>query len=1587
MSDYKTSIKDLYKLRSKLASMKEGDPDRIKLQQKIDASISKLYDDPSTDPLLQLNESEPMLLFPLRLETRFANGGGELWIRVYPDEIAIQTHEAALTVSEINAGAYYWRYLWEHAKLPDFAVARKKAWSLVANSFGVNRAKWIFLRTRPLKLGPNEDFSNILSEADLDAGPLATKKQGWSETVRCLIMPDLLKLRMYIGGNLVFEMFGKPIVQPLAVSPDPTRQQQAGAGLDWKGTELAWLENFDEAVDAGMAFRIKVSGIAGYDPLVGFSSITVMGIRTLYEESPLVVSPPSAGKAALGALLEGHQYTPRGLALMSQGTPTNNTDERNSGYSQDLVFSEEKYQLDIQRYGAAANEDEMEDGKILALGLGLDPLLFQPLENALNTDHREAVVMNKALHPATLGFYLGDLLHPLFKAEDLAVLRSFFCSYVTGRGPLSPIRMGPQPYGILPTSNFKAFRWPTADKDVKLFQKLVGLLEMMEGDVAGGVPAVSKLGQAKAPHELLDEILGLYPNSETFYQRTGYSSSFLRNCLGQAIPQNPNSQLESLIMRFSSYRGTAPEGVLELKKIVFERTTVLLNRDKLVDIVPVSETKGVSIPAGVSPNIHHEQHYIGWLMRFYGRETFATIEKDYFMGTDPRIDPPLLYTLLKHSMLIQLYRCVFRWLSVMGYMAPDLSLLSDGTPTANFITAKEYLNFFQKREDISAMELMLIEAPHLPMLAPGETAVVYFLKNTGNILRDIRRFLRNRVPQEILDDFDNLRDLLVGLGYLSGLSTARLERAMVEHLDCLTYRLDAWQTGMFYRKLQLNRSAGAATGMIIGAFGWLENVLPAANVKTIKEKDLPAGLQPGTGMPIIQADGQGGYIHAPSLIQAKAAALLRDAYLHHYDPANPDMMAVNLSSMRVRKAMEIFEGVQKGHSPGELLGYKLERFLHDQATPLDKYIPALRGAFPLGGTSLGNPGSPNKPAATQAGKPAEWVARLDGLAVVNAVKGGNAYPFGLTGQLPGAGAEADALRAGIVELQDTLDAMKDLMVAESIHQLVQGNTDRAGALLKSIHELKPPAVFESVRTPRTPAGILTHRVCIFFKPGDFDKPANPWAAVTLSPRASMEPGLNEWLGEIIGAPDKIQCTVTEVKSRTNGIVTVEDLDIQPIDLVYLAPMEFGKDPSDLSSRIAYQYRVTQALPEDTEIAIGYDQAKQDHFSFSDVLPLLKLLKEVVTGSKALSAADFDLQQYPGKANAGNLRADKTAGAEDIGALIKRRDNVVAALKSRIDKLHLATAATTGDVCAGIRERLIDCCDLEIQGGFPVSSVGEDRVLKDALVAQSVRVVGQMEKMLDALQQYQGLDAGKLVQAFGSVFGPAFKVLPVFHLTKVEDDEVDRASVVKEAYDGEKGLFNFITGKTNMPMGRLLQNWVNEMTRLRPKLGSLEWARLCYQTFQDKQLDVHVLQLPYDAKDSWLGVEFPADMQSGKGKLSMLAHHFPAAVPDWQADLSGLLLDEWVEEIPGSEEQTGITFQYNQPDSQPPQTLLLAISPTEGKSWTWDTLSDVINDTLRRAKQRAVGTRELAGTNWMGCVPAALAEFSDTKANVSLFFRN
>src|SRR5262249_55797684 len=148
-------------------------------------------------------------------------------------------------------------------------------------------------------------------------------------------------------------------------------------------------------------------------------------------------------------------------------------------------------------------------------------------------------------------------------------------------------------------------------------------------------------------------------------------------------------------------------------------------------------------------------------------------------------------------------------------------------------------------------------------------------------------------------------DFWTSFARLKDFSAQALDFAIREVLDLAAYRLDAWVTSLAQFRLDELRRTNPNGGIILGGYGWLEEVHP----------------QP-------QQQSSAGYVHAPSLTHATTAAVLRSGYLTHHNGSQP-AMAINLTSDRVRLGLHLLDGVRAGQTLGALLGYRLERSLHE----------------------------------------------------------------------------------------------------------------------------------------------------------------------------------------------------------------------------------------------------------------------------------------------------------------------------------------------------------------------------------------------------------------------------------------------------------------------------------------------------------------------------------------------------------------------------------------------------------------------------------------------------------------------------------
>src|SRR5262249_17426643 len=168
--------------------------------------------------------------------------------------------------------------------------------------------------------------------------------------------------------------------------------------------------------------------------------------------------------------------------------------------------------------------------------LGIDPTLFTKVHGADGKDQMQARAMQCALWPATLGYWMDKMLTPVFTDAAVENTRWFFTTYVTGRGAIPAIRIGGQPYGILPTTAFSRMAWLTPNRFAGRFSPQMAFLATL-ADILAKIGAdwnalrgqVSYVGKPGDAHQLLLDIIGLHPASVEFHSRYAESLKELFN--------------------------------------------------------------------------------------------------------------------------------------------------------------------------------------------------------------------------------------------------------------------------------------------------------------------------------------------------------------------------------------------------------------------------------------------------------------------------------------------------------------------------------------------------------------------------------------------------------------------------------------------------------------------------------------------------------------------------------------------------------------------------------------------------------------------------------------------------------------------------------------------------------------------------------------------------------------------------------------------------------------------------------------------------------------------------------------------------
>lgn len=1514
----------------------------------IDRSADGLLEERDPAQLVDaMDGGQPIALLPMRLETRYGQPPDRLHIRVYPDDINIIHHTAELTQAERQYGMGYWLARFRQ----DDPEAERLARDL-AQTHGRNRCAWILRLLTP---------GNVSTIGQAEATPQFPDTQtitASAKQTRAVLLPDRWCATGYASGRReVFRIWGKRIPDELLLSPDWLNVNDSEREAIFKG-ERAWMVDFSAAVDKGMALTVTQQDVNDFlsrrqDPH-GFN----LGTDTL--ERLLVVGlewTKDANQSAeeLAKLLAA-QRDSEGFGFISLGTPTNNTELAASGYSK----SEERDPppTPSEHAGLPKEKDALE---LLtsALGLPKDTLKADGMHHAHLAEQRTAMHMLNALWRGTFGHYLLEQWNPTLadeaqrnlKTPTLYALRKYVIAYVRPAGALPILQVGKQPYGVLPVVS-RAFA-DVSDHEVERgIGKLLGVLRPLWEIAArhnvpllkdGNVEKAKDILQTNAWSQLAfyrdqsDRIPGGMPPTVRSKQDL---MNHLLNAVGISLIQSGQeaafTQAEIGWWQFSK---DPPYSPIQLAGVPW----VLAD-----ELDPTKE-------APADTKIPSAGNYLRQMADNITDETL--LQRNQF-------GPALLQALLSYSVQLERH---------------DANVeLSETSGAAEKITSSTTTHLLN-------IEALQDDATRFTVKTPQELADVVIPSLTGSLT--LGQFVKQGLDQQpttppeskapsMANDFLQWTDSIMkplrsvsavkhSLDYLAQLSVGELNWAFRTTLDAFSYRLDAWLSAGANRRLEQIRERNP-TGVYVGGFAWVEN--------------LRADRRPDSE----------GYLLAPSLGQAASAAILRSGFIANHEQG---AFNIELDSQRTRRALDILQGLTRDQPLAALYGYRIERGLRDEN--LGKLIWPFRLAYPW------------RPAGEEpATEPQESVGArdvVDGVALLAAweLDAGDTVKKRLVNlisvrNLPNTApsdSEWPTVTKVIRNTLDLADSVSDLLMAEGVHQIVQGNFDRAGAAMAVVDKQSLPIEPQVATTPRGGAS-YTQRMALLCPPPQ----ADGWPQ---DRRSRAEPSLNAWLTKMLGEPTRYQFRARVFRGKdaneqpiidSNPVdVRMQDMGLSPLSAVLTATSVFKQEMSgsaDTGFRGRLVETFTQRLDNPATVT-GLDILQEGANStlglghFEALATTLRALldkarpitrKDVVVPDDTLENGQHE-GEYPGvdeselRSRADGLIADFTATKRAVLASVGATD-LLNNLRAMADFVAPAAWPQQVHVLTDPRQSADDVA--AAHAALTALLNEKSQQLDEPIVTETDPNSGP-NLPTHAQRVQKSIDQIKLL------LGKDFPVLPRVHLG---------------AYAGE---FNAsLAAQADLTLGNPWQvsGWLPKLARVHDGLDRFAGALSAHEALIDlsREQDFTVVQYPHREKQVWAAL--PEAWREPEGALldtrkvpeelhAYLAQHPGAPYKDIHpvapklalalhtpgglnaladtTSLAGLVCDEWTEFIPDRFQTAGISFHYDAPGARPPQSILLALPPNlQQEHWQFDQVLDVLHEAWDLAKLRAVRPRDLEG---------------------------
>jgi hypothetical protein len=1500
------------------------------------------------DPSLMvqaLDGRHPIALLPMRLETRFVPVGRptSLRIRVYPDDLNTIDHVPALTPEEQRGGIDYWTARFAHQDDEAARIVRD-----LATVFGRSRAAWI-LRVltpgNPIPPDGDEAAPQFPEIETIDTRAKAT---------RAVLLPDRWCAIGYAAGrDEVFRVWGNRIPDELLLSPDWLATDAPEALL---GGDRAWMVDFDAAVAKGMALEITqdtITAAARSQHRVPFNLATGTLERLVVIGLEWTKSAEQSA-ADLTDLLAAHRDS-TGLAFVPLGTPTNNTESAASGFS----TAEQRTPPPPAGADAAGEKDALQ---LLtwAFGIGADALPADNIAGAHLAEQRTALHMMNALWRGTFGDYLLELWNPPFdedarflKTPTLYAARSYATAYVRATGALPLLRVGRQPYGLLPVVGRKFVSTGSAIE--RGIGHLLDVLRPMWELASRSVPTMTDGDVDKA----MDIVQTAAWSQAAFYRDKD---------AGKALCKMPSV--------FDDAQQSGRGGLIKILLAAVGVTDYwLAHIYSCSDFLPDGPYKpgylaGVPWVLADDKNPKNEaadtvaftaaNNYLAQIAAASTKTPGSTT-----VLTTSQAGPALLQALVSYSVQKEQGDAVENFALSSAAVNQVISLATTKMPHVEVPLENEAIFTVHTPKELANVSIASVT---------GKATLGEHVANTLNTPLTAQPAAAHQAAEVLVRSVDhivahsrNLAAVKLSLDYLAGRTVGELNIAFRSTLDCFSYRLDAWISARANRRLEQMRERVPA-GVYVGGFAWVEN--------------LKADTRPDSD----------GYLLAPSLGQAASAAILRSGFMANHESGAFD---IALDSRRTQRAAGVLQGLTRDQPLAALYGYRIERGLRDAG--LGKFIWPLRLAFPW------------RPAgAAPTDESSEAVGArdvVDGVGLLDAwEKDANAVRARLTTALahleqpaPAAdNAEWAQVAAIVADAIDLADSVSDLLLAEGTHQIVQGNLDRAAAAMAVADKQALPIATEFNTTQRGGAGYTQRLVALC--PDAVDG----WPE---DRRSRTEPAANAWLAAMLGDPARYRFAArvhriadaqgNPVMDANLAVVTWEDLALSPLSAVLLAASVSAPQLSDAREtgfRSVLVAAFTRAL-DDPATVVGLDIQQEgdgpDTLGLGHFEALAMTLKAVL--DKARPATRKDVVRTVNEIEE-TLPDEGEFPGVDLADIEARAGTLV----GEFDAALVALAAGAG---AGADALLIGLAAIDDflpatswpAEVFAIDAAGADPARRDARAADAGAALQRvLQARQDAVHGAVPLLDGQVAPTHGQRVQNAIDRIKL--LLGKDFPVLVRCSLGPYAAEFDASLADQQALTTGDPWR--INGWLTQLARVREGAQRFISGLSAHEALVDMSGvdDFKLVQFPHRAGQIWAALpeawvepdDTPFDPAQVPEELHdylanrpgaiyrdihrvapdlTIAFHAPGGLDALAADqtIAGLVCDEWPEFVPDPYQTAAIAFHYDAPGARPPQSVLLALPPQlDQDAWTFADLLDVIHEAFDLAKLRTVRPRDLAG---------------------------